>query len=671
MKITGRGIRTNDTIRVPLFPFSLLLLLVVLLPRPTGAASGDQDFLPGNDISSASAAPVNPVDSEEYLAELLAAADRMKLYEDRYWHVLLHYKRGIFGLRSLVDDPQFFADPNGKHDPRAELLATIRSFFQPPVEDGRLHPVCRFVARYEWLGEVLAIDETRLPVPRCDAFEELIAGIRPVSATLIFPTSHMNSPASMYGHTLLTIETESKSKLLSYAINYSALTSNRTIAPVYMAKGLFGGYPGYFSILPYYAKLQEYSDVNDRDIWEYPLDLDAEEVRRLITHVYELDNVYSNYFFFKENCSYDLLFLLEAARPSLDLTDRFRWWVIPLDTIRAVKESGLIGDAIYRPSKSTKVAYLSDLVTGEQRNTAWGLVRGTSEPAAVLAGEDSDEEKIQVLDLASEYLQYVYTKGDLPKDLYLPRFLATLSARSTLGDAGEWRYTIPPPERPDEGHHSNRLAVGVGTEDEVVFQEIRLRPAYHALLDNPPGFKTGSQIVFVDTALRYYPRESKARLEAIDLIDIVSIAPRQQFFRPISWKVKTGFFRRRAQAGRLAMVWGLNPAFGVAYDTKVPGLSYLLLETDLHVGSALSGSYSLGGGVSAGVITDLTGWWKAHLTVRYLDYPLGDETSALTLGLGQSFRISTDLGLSVVAERKTFDDDDPNLETMVSGSLFF
>jgi hypothetical protein len=606
---------------------------------------------------------------DAYLDGLLEIADRQELYKDRYWHVLLHCKRGRFGLRSLVDDPKFFADPNGKHDPRAELLATIRSFFTPPVPGGQ-HPICRFIGRYEWLRGKLSIDETRLPVQGCDAFEKLIAQIQPESATLIFPTSHMNSPASMYGHTLLTIETASKSKLLSYAINYSALIRGRTFAPIYMAKGLCGGYPGYFSILPYYAKLQEYSDVNDRDIWEYPLNLDRAEVRRLVMHVYELDNVFSDYFFFRENCSFDLLFLLEAARPSLNLTDQFRWWVIPLDTIRAVKESGLIKEAVYRPSKSTKVAYLAAALSKEHCRTAMDLSKGKRQPAEVLEQKIPEAEKIRILDLASEYLQYRYTKGDLQKDLYLPRFLKTLEARSRLGEAGEWRYSIPPPARPDEGHRSNRLAVGVGLDGEERFQEVRLRPAYHGILDNPSGYKAGSQIIFVDTAVRYYSRAKKLRLEEVDLIDIVSIAPRQEFFRHISWKVKTGFFRRTLQDGRACVVYGLNPGLGLAYGTRLLGLSYILLETDLHTAGALKGSYSLGAGASAGAVKDLSTWWKARLYARYLDYPLGDKTNALQIGLGQNIQLGANLSLSVAVERRV-EHGSTDLATTVSGNVFF
>ena len=38
-------------------------------------------------------------------------------------------------------------------------------------------------------------------------------------------------------------------------------------------------------------------------------------------HTHEMDKIYSDYYFFDENCSYDLLFLLDVARPWIGLTD--------------------------------------------------------------------------------------------------------------------------------------------------------------------------------------------------------------------------------------------------------------------------------------------------------------------------------------------------------------
>lgn len=617
------------------------------------------------------ATPPEPQD-DPYVSALIDSARAAALSDDAYWRTLLHFKGGLFGGESLVDDPNFFLAANGKDDPGAELDATIRAFFTPAeaLAPDAKHPVCRFVARFDWLRSKLAIDESRLPVPRCEAFETLVAQIKPESATLIFPAAHMNSPASMYGHTLLTIRTAGGSDLLAHAVNYSAI-SDETFGPLYIIKGLLGSYKGYFSILPYYAKLQEYSDVNDRDIWEYPLALDAAEIRRLLMHVYEMQNIYSDYYFFNENCSYDLLFLLDAARPGSNLTDQCGWWVIPLDTIREVKKSGLVRDAVYRPSRSTKIKYLASLLRDSGRNDAHAIAEGVLDPEEFVKREGAVAEKITVCDLASEYLQYRYAKKELTQDPYVGRFLKTLTARSALGEAvAGAQPPIPAPPRPDGGHHSNRVSVGFGFEDEEPFQEIRLRPAYHTLLDSDAGYKRGSHLVFADFVLRYHSRDGKFALEALDLIDIISLAPRDTFFRQTSWKVKTDLFRRTMPNREEYLVYRLSPGFGVAYDNRFLGLCYGMLETDLHVGGVLEGSYSLGAGASAGVVKNVTGGWKLHLFARDVYHGLGDSDNLMTAGAGQNLRIASDVSVAaeVVASR---DDHDSELETIVRLNAFF
>jgi len=158
----------------------------------------------------------------------------------------------------------------------------------------------------------------------------------------------------MFGHTLIRIDSAENSSLLSYAINYAA-TGDDINGLLFAFKGIFGFYRGYFSILPYYQKVKEYGDIDHRDMWEYRLDLTKDEVNLMMLHLWELQGIYSDYFFFDENCSYTLLFLLDAARPELKLTDRFGLWVMPVDTIRVMTENSLIEEVVYRPSKSTKI----------------------------------------------------------------------------------------------------------------------------------------------------------------------------------------------------------------------------------------------------------------------------------------------------------------------------
>ncbi len=57
--------------------------------------------------------------------------------------------------------------------------------------------------------------------------------------------------------------------------------------------------------------------MEQRDLWEYRTNLTEAEVRRMTLHILEMQGIYTDYYFLDENCSYDLLFLLEAARPSV------------------------------------------------------------------------------------------------------------------------------------------------------------------------------------------------------------------------------------------------------------------------------------------------------------------------------------------------------------------
>jgi hypothetical protein len=633
--------RRLESFCIPVFSWLVLLAaaLAPLPPAPALAADPPRSAPAGGDSA--------------YAEDLIARARGRALHEDRYWHTLLHYKRGVTGLRSLVDDPRFFAAPEGSHDPAAELAATIRAFFQPEVPDAK-HPVCRFIARYTWLKEQLGLDPARLPVNECEHFTDLIREIKPESTTLVFPASHMNSPASMFGHTFLTYEAASRSKLLAHAVNYSALT-NETFGPFFAVKGIFGLYPGKFSVLPYYGKLQEYADIDHRDMWEYPLTFTREETIRSLMHVYELDGIYSSYYFFDENCSYALLFLLDAGRPSLALTDDVRPWVIPLDTVRAAERAGLIATAIYRPSKTTLIQHLASRVDRRTRLLAVDVARGRAGPEQIVAAALSADEQARAYDLAVEYLQYLYARREVESGVYTQRFVTLLAARSALGAAGGLRpQDIPPPPRPEEGHRSARAQVGVGLRHDQLFQEFRLRAAYHSLGDYARGYGEGSQIVFGEAAVRYYVEDHRVVLQSLDVVDIVSLTPRDELFKPLSWKVRAGLAQHVMEDGRDHLVGRLTPGVGLAYRLPVVGLGYAMLETDLNVGEDLDDKYALGIGGTVGILRRVTERWTVSLSARGVYYGLGDEHPLLEVTLLQSYALTPNLAVSLdVTRNKT------------------
>ena len=43
--------------------------------------------------------------------------------------------------------------------------------------------------------------------------------------------------------------------------------------------------------MPYYRKVKEYGDFESRDLWEYELDLNPEESRFMVEHIWEMQKV--------------------------------------------------------------------------------------------------------------------------------------------------------------------------------------------------------------------------------------------------------------------------------------------------------------------------------------------------------------------------------------------
>jgi len=579
-------------------------------------------------------------------------AVEQKVADSRYWQILLHYKTDMLGSTiSLIDDPDFFLASRGKTDPAAELDATLVGLWQEQnSEQPQQHVRCRFPARSQWLIETLNIASESLPPATCSELDETLQQINPRSAMLIFPGNHNNSPASMFGHTLISIQGEHSSRLLSYAVNYAAHT-DETNGFAYAVKGIFGLYPGYYSLLPYYAKVREYNDLERRDVWEYQLNLTPEETRRMTLHIWELREISSEYYFFDENCSYNLLFLLEAGRPSLNLTDPCRPWVIPIDTVRIIGDAGLVENVDYRPSKATRIQKLARQMDRQETGLAQELIDNQVTAEQILESKLSRQGKIRVLDVASETLEFRYYRQEIERDDYRSDSLSLLKSRSKLGLSEQAAIDITSPGHPERGHGSNRLALGIGRHDKSWYQELRLRPAYHNLLDDDQGYLPGSQIDFANLVLRYLPDDNRLQLQRFDLIDIVSLSPRHAFYRPVSWKVSTGLLQFTFDDQNDHLVYRLNPGGGFTWGNS-RAMIYGLVETDLLFSGRFDNSFTGGLGGSIGLLSNPLPVWKVYITGRQIWYEEESLERALELSIKQNWRVSANISLVLEVSRQ-------------------
>ena len=198
-----------------------------------------------------------------------------QLANDPFWISLGHYETAkLGGWRSYVSDKKFFLAADGNEHPDRELAATVQALYAP-ASAGEQHAQCVYPARTRWLKAQLKLSD--LPTPDCAEFKQWFKDVSPHSAVMIFPAAYLNSPSSMFGHTLLRIDQANvqsdKTSLLSYAINFGAYIEGSDNSILYAWKGLMGGYPGLFALVPYQEKLSEYRSLENRDLWEYRLNL--------------------------------------------------------------------------------------------------------------------------------------------------------------------------------------------------------------------------------------------------------------------------------------------------------------------------------------------------------------------------------------------------------------
>lgn len=593
-----------------------------------------------------------------YLAELVARSRELRLAEATQWRRLLHYHESWFriGPHSSADEPGFFLAPDGGRDAQAELEATLASFFAPPPADpGREPAQCRFLARRHWLAEQLRFDPLRLPPASCPRFEAWLAELDPSGISFVFPEAFLNDPASMFGHTLLRLDTAAgggRHDLISWAINFSGATGNDGGA-LYVVKGLFGFYPGYYGIGPYYEKVKEYGDWESRDIWEYRLALTPAEIDFLLMHLWELQGVRFDYYYFDENCSWQLLGLLEVARPSLDLSERFPLWVIPADSLRAaVQEAGLIGEVVYRPSATTQLRDAVRQLSGEEIDLARRVSNGELAPDAEELAALAPARRAAVLTVAYDRLRLQLFAKDVERDATAGRARAILIARSRIDVQGSPFAPVPKPRvAPHEAHGSARVALRGGWADERGFVDFRARPSLQDWLDPQGGYTRGAGVQFLDTTLRWYPEREQVRLYELVALGLQSLTTWDPLFRPVSWRFDTGIRTRlQPENGQNDLdpegVWRTHAGVGLAFALPRDATLYGFAEATLDAGPTLADDYALGPGAAIGVLAgNGDDRYRAHVYAQVTRFALGDRTTWVRAGLEQRLLLGRNTAL--------------------------
>jgi len=599
-------------------------------------------------------------------APLDAAIDRarqLQLGEQKAWLNLLHYKSTLLGARqSQVDDVDFFLAPNGAHNPQAELEADLRGFFSFKTS---AHPRCLYPARFHWLNSKLNF-AADLPEIDCTKFNTWKAKFQTDQVTLLFPSMYLDNPASMFGHTFIRFDRADKNHLLSYTLSYAAAYDESDNVLVYSWNGIFGGYQGKFYIQEYYNTLQRYSDIEQRDIWEYQLNLNQQEIDQLLRHLWEVRTTIFDYFFFRENCAYRLLALLDVARENINMSiDAYPLFAIPVDTVRDIEKAGLINHRHYRPSTHHKIAQMVEQMGEPATQAAISLadVSNVEQSLNDRVESFSINQRAQIFQLADELLNQNKTLTASQEALQLD----ILSARSNLTVNPkdiEFNFNGIPPE---VSHKTARWNLSAGERESdgsnrERFYEIGIRPAFHDLLDVTKGFIDGASIRALETELRWYQQQEKLKLQNLTFFSLQSIVPVKPWANPLSRKISFKLKQRDINVSEQALEF--ETQFSIGYGTELKSILIFALATaQFEYATELNKNHGFYLGADFGGLWSFsTGDFSGQTEVNYqfLQHISGEQGDIQKLNLGVQFNLLKDHAIRFEYEKMAYELFDVN-----------
>jgi len=565
------------------------------------------------------------------LQSLLTQAEQQKLSQHPYWLALLHYpKQKKFSTQtsSQIKSKEFFLSPQGNHKPKLELAATLRAFFTP-VEEKITDPRCRFIARYHWLKKQLTWPEEK--EISCAKFDDFNQQGNINSISLIFATGYLSNPASFYGHVLLKLNNQHNSKyqveLLDQSINYGAIVPKNENSLIYVLKGLFGGYDAAFSHDVFYRQNHIYIENELRDLWEYQLNLNQDQVNQLIHHAWELMGAKFQYYFLNKNCAYAMADLLELVVDA-PLKSNSPIWALPIDlfnnlTNNTTKNSSLVSEIRYLPSRQNQFYHHFHQLHAQQKTELQNIV---NDPYFSLSNLSklSESSQIKIINALLDY--YAFRQlDDNDRKMAKERKQRLLIHRIQLQSDTPENSKTSTAQPPTSGPLPLMLRVGIQQQKQQAANLLlTTRLSYYDLLNLEAGRLPHTQLTTLE--LQLILQEEQIRFKQLDFFKIQNLNVSQSGLEKeggVAWKVH--FFADKdhnEQPNNISfnLQLGIGKALQLTRHTLIYAMSDAILS-DRPQERLQIRPY-------AALLTSLTPFWKSHLILGQT-YSLNEQKTPI------------------------------------------
>lgn len=428
--------------------------------------------------------------------------------------------------KSVINSDEFFLAQHGESDPYRELLATVKAMARPPTTLDT-HIRCRFPARTRWIEQQLNSKKAFNVNKHCPAYTAWKAENKAESISIIFASGYLGNPASFYGHTFIKFNTDNSrrsSDLTNTTLSYGAINTKNDNIAVYVAKALVGGYQAAFRKISFYNQEQLYNENENRDLWDYQLNLSKEEVDFVIDHAWETIDKEYTYYFFKENCAFRMVELIEII-PQINITQNITAYAIPQSVIQRLNNQEIRGEPLlisrrFYPSRQTKLYDRYHRLNDEEKFIFKDMVNHQVSPQHAAYAQLSTPSKLRILDTIIDYYGYITDAKDKQTRTRHPNYLKALAMRFSLPASKP--STITPANPPELGRPPSWMQLSSYIQHANA-RLLRIRPAYYDQLDSNPSHVKNSALSMFDTELLFF--DNKIKIKKLDLVKIEAAKP--------------------------------------------------------------------------------------------------------------------------------------------------
>ena len=454
-------------------------------------------------------------------------------YNSKTWRRLLFFENGKF---KAYHHEWFYLSERVSLAKEWELsLDAIRT--KKNIGREKILFACAFPARYSYIQKY----HPEFVNEKCPSFSEWEKELAVKDIYLVYASSYVSNPASMFGHSFLRLSrggVSRSSALNDYSVGFMALTNNNDSSFSYAIKGITGGYVGNYEVKPFYMNVGLYQSAEDRDLWQYKLNLSQSQVNFFVKILWELSqNTGFSYYFFDENCSSQLLKTLQIVDEDFNFFEgRHFIFAHPIETIKWAKASVVEKDELFYPAINKVLRKRLREMSGDERASYQKLKRNIDGV--------KDESSIRVLDALIDFYKFEsYRKNSNLKKNEQEIMNAILKRRAALKVVSEkFEYIANKSEEPILFHDPNSLSLGISQVGDDLVGNFDFKLGYHGLTDGSRGHDGFSFIDYLGVKTTF--DQDSLKLREVNFVEINSLAPFLLESQTYSWNFKMDFMRR-------------------------------------------------------------------------------------------------------------------------------